>query len=61
MAEDYLSAYRRLLRIRRSNGKTQGTWPQQLDLNGSNGLKPVATVEPLLAPLEPGLISEVTL
>jgi glycosyltransferase involved in cell wall biosynthesis len=59
MAEDYLGVYRGLLGIRRSNGKTQGARPQQLDLNGGNGLKPVARAEPLLASREPGLNSEV--
>ena len=61
MAEDYLGVYRGLLRTRRSNGKTQGIRPQQLGLNGSNGLKPMATVEPLLASFEPGPNSEVPL
>jgi glycosyltransferase involved in cell wall biosynthesis len=54
MAEDYLGVYRGLLDIRRSSRKTQGTRPQQLVLNGGNGLKPVAIAEPPLASLELG-------
>jgi Glycosyl transferases group 1 len=62
MAEDYLGVYRGLLGIRRSNGKImQGARPQQLDRNGSNGPKPVAMAEPLLASLEPDPNSEVLL
>jgi glycosyltransferase involved in cell wall biosynthesis len=41
MTEEYLGIYRGLLRTRRSNGKAQSARPQQLDRNGSNGLRPV--------------------
>ena len=61
MAEDYLGVYRGLLRIRRSNGKTQGTRPQHLDRNGANGLKPVAIAEPLLVSVEPSANPEMPL
>ena len=56
-----MGLYRGLLRTRRSNGKTQGIRPQQLDLNGSNGQRPVARAEPLLASFEADPNSEVPL
>jgi glycosyltransferase involved in cell wall biosynthesis len=42
MAKDYVSTYRRLLKMRTSNGKTQSILPRRLDLNGGNGLAPVS-------------------
>jgi len=34
MANNYVSIYRQLLRMRTSNGKMQSTWPRQLHVNG---------------------------
>jgi glycosyltransferase involved in cell wall biosynthesis len=55
MAQDYLDVYRGLLRLRGSNRNTQGA------RKGGNGVKPVATAEPLLASRDPGPNSEVPL
>ena len=49
MAKDYVSTYRRLLKNRTSNGKTQSPSPRQLDLNGGNGLIAVPIEKPLPA------------
>jgi glycosyltransferase involved in cell wall biosynthesis len=51
MAEDYVSAYRQLLKTRTSNDNTQSTRPPQLALNGRNGLSPVSIEKPLLPAL----------
>ncbi len=58
MAKDYVGAYRRLLKARTSNGKTQGIRPRRLDLNGAAGLTPVS-IGPRLASFESGADSEV--
>jgi glycosyltransferase involved in cell wall biosynthesis len=47
MADDYVSTYRHLLRMRTSNGKTQSTWPRQLHVNGGNGFTPGSIEKPL--------------
>jgi len=47
MADDYVSTYRHLLRMRTSNGKTQRTWPRQLHVNGGNGFTPGSIEKPL--------------
>jgi len=47
MADDYVSTYRHLLRMRTSNGKTQITWPRQLHVNGGNGFTPGSIEKPL--------------
>ena len=49
MAKDYVSTYRQLLNMRRSNGKTSSTRPHQLDLNGGNGSTAVSIEKPLPA------------
>ena len=49
MAKDYVSTYRQLLNMRRSNGKTPSTRPHQLDLNGGDGSTAVSTEKPLPA------------
>jgi len=52
MAEDYVSAYHQLLRMRTSNGKEDSAWPRQLDLKGGKGLTPVSLEKPLPALFE---------
>ena len=47
MADDYVSTYRHLLRMRTSNGKTQSTWPRQLHVNCGNGFTPGSIEKPL--------------
>ena len=42
MARDYVSVYRRLLKMHTANGKTQSTLPRRSDLSGGNGLVPVS-------------------
>jgi glycosyltransferase involved in cell wall biosynthesis len=49
MAKDYVSTYRDLLAVPKSNGKTHTARPRHVDLNGGNGLTPVALDEPPLA------------
>jgi glycosyltransferase involved in cell wall biosynthesis len=49
MANDYVSTYRRLLKARTSNGKTQSPRPRQLDLNGGNGSTAVSIEKQLPA------------
>jgi glycosyltransferase involved in cell wall biosynthesis len=44
MAKDYVSTYRQLLKMRRSNGETPSTRLHQLDLSGGNG-STVASME----------------
>jgi glycosyltransferase involved in cell wall biosynthesis len=41
MAEDYVSTYHQLLRMRSSNDQEKSAWPRQLDLKGGHGLTPV--------------------
>jgi glycosyltransferase involved in cell wall biosynthesis len=54
MANNYVSIYRQLLRMRTSDGEMQSTWPRQLHLNGGNGLTPVSIEKPLPALFEAG-------
>ena len=49
MAQNYVSTYRRLLRIRSSNGKTPAIRLHQLDLNSGNGSTAVSMENPLPA------------
>jgi glycosyltransferase involved in cell wall biosynthesis len=58
MAEDYVSAYRRLLKTRPSKGKTQSSRARRHDLNNGTGPIPVLIEKPLLALSEPGADSE---
>ena len=46
MAQDYVSTYRQLLKMRTSN-KTQSPRPRQLALNGGNGLARVSIEKPI--------------
>jgi hypothetical protein len=48
MANKYVSIYRLLLKMP-SDGKTQSTWPRQLQVIGGNGLTPVSIEKPLPA------------
>ena len=59
MANNYVSIYRQLLRMRTSDGKMQSTWPRQLHVNGGNGLTPVSIEKPFPALLEAGADPEV--
>ena len=52
IANNYVSIYRQLLRMRTSDGKMQSTWPRQLHVNGGNGLTPVSIEKPLPALFE---------
>jgi glycosyltransferase involved in cell wall biosynthesis len=52
MAQNYVSAYRRLLR-------TSGPKPRQLGINGGNGLIPVSIEKPLPTLFETGTNAEV--
>jgi glycosyltransferase involved in cell wall biosynthesis len=54
MAKDYVSTYRKLLAIQKSNGKAHSTWPRQVDRNGSAGQAPVSIEEPLSVMFEAG-------
>ena len=54
MANNYVSIYRQLLRMRTSDGKMQSTWPRQRHVNGGNGLTPVLIEKPLPALFEVG-------
>jgi hypothetical protein len=47
MAKDYVSIYRQLSKMRASNGWMRRPRPDQLDLNGGNGLIAVPTEKPL--------------
>jgi glycosyl transferase family 1 len=49
MAEDYVSTYHQLLRMRTSNGKEDSAWPRQLDLEGGKVLTAVSIEKPLPA------------
>ena len=54
MAKEYVSTYRELLAIPTSNGKAHTARPRHVNLNGGNGLIPVALDEPLLTLFEAG-------
>ena len=59
MAKDYVSAYRRLLKTRTSNGKTLSIQPRRRDLNGGTAVTPVSIEKPRLALFKSGADSEV--
>jgi glycosyltransferase involved in cell wall biosynthesis len=54
MAKDYVSTYRDLVAIPKSNGKAHAARPRRVDLNGGNGRTPVALDEPHLTLFEAG-------
>ena len=56
MAQDYVSAYRRLLKVRKSGAK-----PRQPDLNGGNGLTPMSIESPPSALFEVGANPEISI
>jgi hypothetical protein len=56
MAQDYVSAYRRLLKARESSAKRR-----QLDLNGGNGLTPMLIERPPLVLFEVGANPEISI
>jgi glycosyltransferase involved in cell wall biosynthesis len=56
MAQDYVSAYRRLLKARKSSAKRR-----QLDLNGGNGLTPMLIERPPLVLFEVGANPEISI
>jgi glycosyltransferase involved in cell wall biosynthesis len=59
MAKDYISTYRQLLRMRRSNDQRRSPWPRRHGLNGGNGLIPVSIEKPLPALVQVGTNSGV--
>jgi glycosyltransferase involved in cell wall biosynthesis len=59
MAKDYVSTYRQLLRMHRSNGKRLSLWSPRQGLNGDNGIIPVSIEKPSLALVQAGANSEV--
>jgi hypothetical protein len=54
MAKDYVGTYRDLLTTPTANRKAHAAQPRRVDLNGGNGLTPVALAEPLLTMFEAG-------
>ena len=46
MANNYVSIYRQLLKMRTSDSKMQSIWPRQLHVNGGNGITPVSIEKP---------------
>jgi glycosyltransferase involved in cell wall biosynthesis len=56
MVQDYVSAYRRLLKARKSGAK-----PRQLDLNGGNGLTPMLIESPPSVLFEVGANPEISI
>jgi glycosyl transferase family 1 len=59
MAKDYVSTYRQLLRMRRSNDQRRSPWQRRHGLNGGNGLIPVSIEKPLPALVQVGTNSGV--
>jgi glycosyltransferase involved in cell wall biosynthesis len=57
MAKDYVSTYRRLLRMRPSSGPRRSRWPGRDGLDGGNGSIPLSIEKSLPALAQPGMNS----